>query len=73
MRTELDRYCEMDYAKEQGLAEGEAKGIAKGIAKGKAEGKAEGQAEAKAAIARAMLADGMSPELVAKYTGYTGK
>ncbi|MBQ9475246.1 MAG: hypothetical protein IJU69_03205, partial [Bacteroidales bacterium] len=53
MRTEIDRWAELSYAKD----------------KGKAEGKAEGTAEGKAEAARAMLADGMSPALVSKYTG----
>lgn len=35
------------------------------------EGEAKGRAEEKSAIARALLADGMSPEKVAQYTGQT--
>lgn len=53
MTTEIDRMCEISYAKKQGVAEG------------KAEGKVEGKVE----DARAMLADGMKESLVAKYTG----
>ncbi len=53
MRTEIDRWAELSFAKN----------------KGKAEGIAEGRAEGKAEDARAMLADGMSPVLIAKYTG----
>ncbi|MBQ9475065.1 MAG: hypothetical protein IJU69_02265, partial [Bacteroidales bacterium] len=49
MRTEIDRWAELSYAKD----------------KGRTEGKAEGKAEA----ASAMLADGMSPALISKYTG----
>lgn len=33
------------------------------------EGRAEGRAEKQVEVARTMLADGMSPELVSKYTG----
>ena len=57
MRTEIDRWAELSYAKDKGRTEGKAEGIA--------EGRAEGKAEA----ASAMLADGMSPALISKYTG----
>ena len=53
MRTEIDRWAELSYAKNKGKAEG--------IVEGKAKGKAED--------ARAMLADGMNPALISKYTG----
>ena len=73
MRTEIDRWAELSYAKNKGKAEGIAQGRAEGKAEGKAEGiavgKAEGRAEGKAEAASAMLADGMSPALVSKYTG----
>ena len=44
-------------------------GRAEGEAKGRAEGKAEGEAEKQAEIAKAMLADKVAPEVVARYTG----
>ncbi|MGM9759757.1 MAG: PD-(D/E)XK nuclease family transposase [Parabacteroides sp.] len=44
---------------------GEAKGRAEGLAKGRAEGMAKGRLE----IARNLKADGMSFELIQKYTG----
>ena len=47
-----------------GFEEGEAKGIAKGEARGEARG----MAEANRKTARAMLADGMPEETVAKYS-----
>ena len=46
---------------EKGLEKGLAKGLEKGIAQGKAD------------TARAMKADGMAPELIAKYTGLTAE
>ena len=52
----------------------EAKGRAEGEAKGRAEGEAKGRAEGEEKIrnnARTMKADGMAPELIAKYTGLT--
>ena len=55
MTTEIDRMCEISYAKKQGLVEG------------KVEGKLEGKLE----DARAMLADNMPVERVSKYTGLT--
>ena len=70
-------------ARAEGLAEGRAEGLAKGRAEGRAEGLEEGRAEGLAkgietgkssqqmATAIAMLADGMSMELVTKYTGLT--
>ena len=57
MRTEIDKWAELAYAEEKGLAEGRAEGLA------------EGKAEA----ARAMLADGINPVLVAKYTGLSAE
>jgi predicted transposase/invertase (TIGR01784 family) len=49
----------------RGVVEGEAKGFSKGEAKGRAEGIEENKRE----NARRMKADGMSAELIAKYTG----
>ena len=50
-------------------SEARAEGMAKGMAKGRAEGRAEGSNEANINAAQRMLADGMSKELVMKYTG----
>ena len=52
-----------------GLAKGKAEGLAVGLAEGKAEGLAKGKYEATLAIAKAMLVDGLSPEVIAKFTG----
>jgi len=57
----------MKNEREDGYAEGEANGLAKG----REEGREEGRNEEKLVIARKMLADGMSIELVAKYSGLT--
>ncbi len=73
MTTEIDKRAQLKYAREQGLEQGRAEGLAEGEAKGKAEGraegKAEGQAETRTEIARALLAKGMSAELVKEVTG----
>ena len=45
------------------------KGKAEGKAEGRAEGRAEGAHEKAIASAKTMKADGMSPALIAKYTG----
>ena len=63
MRRDWDYKNTMDYA----VAQGKEEGIAEGLVKGKAEG----QAEEKQSIARRMLADGLSAEVVAKYTDLT--
>ena len=53
--------------------EGEIKGRAEGRAEGRVEGRAEGRAEERRDNARKMKADGMSAELIAKYTGLTAE
>ena len=68
MRRDWDYKNTMDYAVAQGHAQGHALGHAQGKEEGIAEGKAEGQAEEKQTIARRMLADGLSVDLVVKYT-----
>ena len=50
-------------------SEARAEGMAKGRAEGMAEGRAEGSNQANIKAAQRMLADGMSKELVMKYTG----
>jgi predicted transposase/invertase (TIGR01784 family) len=47
------------------------KGKAEGLAEGEAKGRAEGRAEEKKENARRMKADGMTADLIAKYTGLT--
>ena len=56
---------------EDALKKGRAEGLAEGRAEGLAEGLAEGRAEAIKENARKMKADGMSVELIVKYTGLT--
>ena len=51
-----------------GFEEGEARGIAKGEARGMSKGKTEGMAEANRKTARAMLAEGLSEDIVSKCT-----
>ena len=53
----------------RGVKKGLAEGMEKGIKKGKAEGRAEGIEDTKRENALRMKADGMSSELIAKYTG----
>jgi predicted transposase/invertase (TIGR01784 family) len=48
-----------------------AKGLAKGLAEGKAEGKAEGEQAKALTIAKEMLVEGLSLEIIAKLTGLT--
>ena len=64
-----DTYNAMTGAEQKGLAEGLAKGRAKGLAEGRAEGRAEGERDKALESARRMKADGMTAELIAKYTG----
>jgi len=55
----------------EGMEKGMEQGMEKGLAKGRAEGMAKGRAEANVDNAKRMKADGMAPELIAKYTGLT--
>ena len=61
MTTERDIQNYISYAREKGLEEGRAEGIMEGMEKGRKEGRVE--------AARNMLADEISIDLVAKYTG----
>lgn len=65
MTTERDLRNQMEYARQEAIAEGHAKGHAEGHAKGLAEGLAEGHAEGLAEAARKMVASGMTHEVVA--------
>ena len=56
-------------AREKGHAEGRAEGMKQGRAEGHAEGRAEGRAEEKKAIARNLLAMGLTIEQVAQGSG----
>ena len=69
MTTERDLRNQMAYARQEAIEEGHAQGHAQGLAQGLAEGLAEGRAEGRAEVAKEMLADGMSLDKIAKYTG----
>ena len=56
-------------AEKKKFAEGRAEGIAEGRAEGIAEGRAEGRAEVIVEVAKKMLDNGMSADLVAEMTG----
>ena len=68
-----ERYWDAVYnergAIRHGYNQGLAKGLAEGLAEGRAEGRAEGEVKANRDNARRMKDDGMSVELIAKYTG----
>ena len=61
LRKYRDTLCVLESAEQRGLKKGREEGLAKGLAKGRAEGRLE--------IARNMKADGMSIELIQKYSG----
>jgi predicted transposase/invertase (TIGR01784 family) len=60
-----------EEARTEGLAEGREVGLAEGRAEGRVEGEKEGAKNANIATARSMKADGMSVDVIAKYTGLT--
>ena len=62
---------EREEGRAEGRAEGLAEGRAEGLAEGRAEGLAEGHYEEKLSIARNLLAEGSSVELISKATGLT--
>ncbi len=55
----------------EGIAEGRAEGIIEGRAEGIIEGRAEGEAISKKVMAKAMIAKGMSIDLISEITGLT--
>ena len=77
LRKYRDTLCVLESAELRGEKREEARGLAKGLAKGRAEGLAEGRTEGRAEglvegrieAARNMKADGMSIELIQKYSG----
>ena len=73
MRTELDIIAEKNYARETGLAEGRAEGRAEGLAEGRAEGRAEGEAAKAKAIAKGLLDEGISIEIIRRVTGLSAE
>jgi predicted transposase/invertase (TIGR01784 family) len=67
----LRKYRDTIAVMEGQWMEGHDKGVVEGHAKGRAEGRAEGEREKALESARRMKADGMTVELIAKYTGLT--
>src|SRR5574344_2441555 len=63
----------ISYAEEKGIERGRTEGLEEGMAKGLAKGKAKGLAEGKLAVARAMKTDGLSVEVISKYTNLSIK
>ena len=69
LRKYRDTLCVLEGAEQRGLKRGLAKGREEGRAEGLAKGLAKGRAEERLEIARNMKADGMSIELIQKYSG----
>lgn len=65
LKVYRDWYSVMKTAEEKGFAKGEAQGLQKGLQKGIEKG----AANKALAIARQLKADGLTTELIAKYTG----
>ena len=73
MITERDYQNILATAREQGHDAGFAEGEARGIERGRAAGLVEGEVRGKLAIARKLLASGMSGEQVTEFTGLTAE
>lgn len=71
LKVYRDYLVTMEAAKIEGRAEGRAEGREEGREEGRAEGREEGREEGKFEVARKMKEDGMSAEIIAKYTGFT--
>ena len=69
----LRKYRDTIAVMEGQWLEGHAKGVAEGHAKGVVEGQAKGEREKALESALRMKADGMSMELIVKYTGLTAE
>ena len=63
-----DYYNTIDFAEIKGRKEGREEGRAEGLVEGRAEGRAEGEQSKAYEIARQMLADGFSIDMISKYT-----
>ncbi|MCR5159947.1 MAG: hypothetical protein K6D37_12600, partial [Prevotella sp.] len=61
----------VDGAREEGVYEGFKEGMEKGMERGMEKGMEKGRTDEKEDTARRMKADGMSAELIAKYTSLT--
>ncbi|MDE6244552.1 MAG: hypothetical protein K2M50_02725 [Treponemataceae bacterium] len=62
-----------DDGRDEGIAIGEKRGRTEGIAIGEKRGRAEGMAAGKIETARNMLKDGLSADLITKYTGISAQ
>ena len=73
MTTERDRHNQLVFAEakgvEKGLEKGRAEGLAEGLAEGRAEGLEQGAREKALETARALIALGVSQDIVVKSTG----
>ena len=73
MITEREEKGIAAFYKEEGLREGFDLGKAEGFDLGKADGLAESKAEGKAEVAKAMLKNGLTVEMVMSCTGLSKK
>ncbi|NLV93543.1 MAG: hypothetical protein GX031_03190 [Candidatus Riflebacteria bacterium] len=64
-----DLATDLDAARREGREEGIEEGMLKGRAEGREEGREEGDILRAKKVALKMLNDGLSPEIVEKYTG----
>ena len=62
MTNEIDRMCELSYARKEGIKEGEAKGEAKGEARGEARG----VKKEKERMIKALREAGVSEDIISK-------
>lgn len=73
MLTERDHRNIYAERFEEGLVKGRAEGVAIGIEKGIEKGREEGREENKLEIARKMKEDGLSVEMISRYSGLTAE
>jgi len=69
LKAEIDRDSQRIHAHRTGIEQGMAKGIEQGMAKGIEQGMAKGIEQGKAEMARNLLANGISPDIIAKSAG----
>ena len=77
MKSEYEMRVTTQYSynegMEKGMEIGMERGRKEGRVEGRAEGRTEGRAEGRAETARAMLADGVDPVRITKYTGLSAE
>ena len=69
MTTERDRHNQLVFAEAKGVEKGLEQGLEQGRAEGKAEGLEQGAREKALETARALIALGVSQDIVVKSTG----